>query len=387
MAEQAITGAISPQGRIMALAAGGTGGHVFPARALAEALAARGWRIALITDSRGGSFSDDIANTETHRIKAASLGGGVCSKLRGLTQLGVGLLQARALLRRIRPAAVVGFGGYASAPTMWAAGQLGLPTMIHEQNAVLGRANRLIAARARRIATSFATVSGIRERDRPRITLTGNPVRSDVAAVGKTPYSAPVGDSVIRLLVFGGSQGARILSDIVPAAIAALPDSLRTRLEVVQQCRPENLDAVRDCYRAAGVNATLGTFFSDMPARIAAAHLVIGRAGASTVSELAAAGRPAILVPYRFAMDDHQSANALAMDAVGGALVVREDDFMPEPLARRLSELFAAPDLLTAIAAKALAAGHADAAERLADAAESIAGAANDNGSNREEAA
>lgn len=375
------------QRRIMVLAAGGTGGHVFPARALAEALSARGWRIALVTDSRGASFLEEIANTETHRIKAASLGGGICSKLRGLTQLGIGLLQARALLRRIDPAAAIGFGGYPSAPTMWAAAQLGLPTMIHEQNAVLGRVNRMIAGRARRIATSFSAVSGIRDRDRPRVTLTGNPVRAEIAAVGKTPYIAPTDGGAIQLLIFGGSQGAKILSDIVPDAICALPASLRDRLEVVQQCRPENLDSVREVYRDSNVKATLETFFDDMPARIAASHLVIGRAGASTVSEVAAAGRPAILIPYRFAMDDHQTANAQAMQSSGAAWLMAEDDFTTESVAKHLSELFAAPDRLATTAAKALAAGHADAAERLADAAEAIANPANDNDASQEEAA
>jgi UDP-N-acetylglucosamine--N-acetylmuramyl-(pentapeptide) pyrophosphoryl-undecaprenol N-acetylglucosamine transferase len=375
------------QRRIMALAAGGTGGHVFPARALAETLSARGWRIALVTDARGASFLDEIANTETHRIKAASLGGGVCSKLKGLTHLGVGLLQARALLRRISPSAAVGFGGYASAPTMWAAAQLGLPTMIHEQNAVLGRANRMIAGRARRIATSFSAVSGIRDKDRQRVTLTGNPVRADIATVGKTPYVSPADDGAIRLLVFGGSQGAKILSDVVPAAISALPAPLRARLEVVQQCRPENLDSVREIYRASNVRAMLETFFDDMPTRIADSHLVIGRAGASTVSELAAAGRPAILIPYRFAMDDHQTANAEAMQSSGAAWLMAEDDFTIEAVVRHLSDLFAAPDRLATTAAKALAAGHADAAERLADAAEAIANPANDNNASKEEAA
>lgn len=371
----------------IALAAGGTGGHVFPARALAEALSARGWKIALITDTRGASFSDEIANTETYRIKAASLGGSACSKLKGLTHLGVGLLQARALLRRIAPSAVIGFGGYASAPTMWAAGQFGLPTMIHEQNAVLGRANRFIAARAQRIATSFATVSGIRDKDRLRITLTGNPVRADIAAVGKKPYIAPTGETPIRLLVFGGSQGAQILSDIVPAALAALPEDMRNRLAVVQQCRAENIDSVRTAYNASRIDATLETFFDDMPARIEAAHLVIGRAGASTVSELAAAGRPAILVPYRFAMDDHQTANARAMEADGGAWVMPEDEFTVAELAAHLSHLFAVPDHLAETAANALKASHPDAADRLADAAEAIAQPANDNGTGKEEAA
>jgi len=372
---------------VIALAAGGTGGHVFPARALAEALSARGWRIALITDSRGASFSDDIANTETYRIKAASLGGGACSKLKGLTHLCVGLLQARALLRRIRPAAVVGFGGYASAPTMWAAAQMGIPTMLHEQNAVLGRANRLLAARARTIATSFPDVKGVREADLAKIVLTGNPVRAEVAAIAATPYAAPTETGPVRLLIFGGSQGARVLSEIVPEALASLPDTLRSRLSVVQQCRPEDIETVRATYRAARIETVLQTFFDDMPSRIAEAHLVIGRAGASTVTELAVAGRPAILIPYRFAMDDHQTGNASAMAQGGGAWMMPEADFTAEALSQRLTEFFADPGILSRAASCALASGHADAAERLADAAEFLARPANDNSAAREKAA
>ncbi len=372
----------------IALAAGGTGGHVFPARALADALSARGWKIALITDSRGASFSDEIANADTYRIRAASLGGGVCSKLKGLAQLCVGLVQAFSLLRRIRPAAVVGFGGYASAPTMWAASRMGIPTMIHEQNGVLGRANRIIAARARRIATSFPDVAGIRDADLSRVVLTGNPVRAEIASVADTPYAAPdCAGGPVHLLVFGGSQGARVLSEIVPAALASLPGILRSRLSVVQQCRPEDLAAVNEAYRAAGIDATLQPFFDDMPSQIAMAHLVIARAGASTVSELAAAGRPAILIPYRFAIDDHQTANARAMAQGGGAWIMPEPDFTATALSQRLTELIVEPANLSRAADCARASGHADAAERLADAAETIARAANDNGANRETAA
>lgn len=373
--------------RLIALAAGGTGGHVFPARALAEALSARGWRIALITDARGASFSDEIPNTETHRIKAASLGGGAWGKLKGLAQLCAGLLQARALLRRLRPAAVVGFGGYASAPTMVAASRLGVPTLIHEQNAVLGRANRLIAGRVRRIATSFADVAGIRARDRGRVILTGNPVRAEIAAIGNASYRAPGPGDAFRLLVFGGSQGAKILSDVVPAAVAALPSEARGRLRIVQQCRPETIDHVRAAYAEIAADATLRGFFDDMPDRIAAAHLIIGRAGASTVTELAAAGRPAILVPYRFATDDHQTANARAMHHAGAAWLMPEDDFTAPALADRLARWIGDPAELAAAAEAARASCPGNAAGRLADAVEAIALAANDNGANGEKAA
>jgi UDP-N-acetylglucosamine--N-acetylmuramyl-(pentapeptide) pyrophosphoryl-undecaprenol N-acetylglucosamine transferase len=366
---------------LIVLATGGTGGHVFPARALAGALSARGWRLAIVTDRRGASFAVGGSDVETHRINAASPGRGAGGKIRGLMQIGAGLFQARALLRRLEPAAVVGFGGYASVPTMLAATYAGLPTLIHEQNAVLGRANRLLAPRVRRIAASFAAVERVRPRDAEKITLTGNPVRAEIAAVGEQPYPALQGRrGTLNILVFGGSQGAHILSAVVPAAIATLSTPSRARLAIVQQCREEDLDAVRAVYDSAGVHAELATFFDDMPQRLAAAHLVIGRAGASTVAELAAAGRPALLVPYPHATDDHQTANARAAEAAGAAWLMPDAGFTAESLGDRLDALMAEPEILDAAAAAALRFARADAAAKLADAVEATATRRNGNG-------
>jgi len=360
--------------RPVVLATGGTGGHVFPARALAGALAERGWKLAIVTDRRGAGFGDGAQQIETFRINAASPGRGAGGKLRGLMQIGAGVLQARALLRRIEPAAVVGFGGYASVPTMLAATGAGLPTLIHEQNAVLGRANRLLAPRVRRIATSFPAVELIRPRDQAKLVLTGNPVRSEIAAVGALPYPVLEGrKDTLRLLVFGGSQGAHILSVVVPAAIATLSTPARARLAVVQQCRAEDIDAVRAAYDSAGVTAELATFFDDMPRRLTNAHLVIGRAGASTVAEIAAAARPAVLVPYPFATDDHQTANARAAEAAGAAWLMPDAGFTAESLGDRLDALMADPSQLTEASAAARRFGRIDAAARLADLVESLA--------------
>ncbi|MBT5049025.1 MAG: undecaprenyldiphospho-muramoylpentapeptide beta-N-acetylglucosaminyltransferase [Rhodospirillaceae bacterium] len=356
------------------LAAGGTGGHVFPAQALAEILTARGWRIALVTDSRGTAFGESVAGVETHRIRAASFSGGILTKLKGLIQLGLGLIQARNLLRRLSPSAAVGFGGYPSVPTMWAATGIRLPTLIHEQNAVLGRANRLLAPRVDRIATSFEEIQGIQPKDRQKVVLTGNPVRAAITAIASQPYpQRQNADDPLNLLIFGGSQGATILSDVVPAAIAALTDKARQQLRVVQQCRAEDLDRVRKVYSDAGIQAELAPFFDDMPARLAATHLVVARAGASTIAEVTSAGRPVLLVPYRHAMDDHQTANARAIEEAGGGWMLSEDDFTPSTLKDRLQAFLATPDLLTRAAAGAHNAGRTDAADSLADAAEALA--------------
>lgn len=356
------------------LAAGGTGGHVFPAQALAETLTARGWRIALVTDSRGTAFGDTIAGVETHRIRAATFSGGILTKLKGLLQLGLGLIQARRLLRRLSPSAAVGFGGYPSVPTMWAATGIRLPTLIHEQNAVLGRANRLLAPRVDRIATSFDDIRGVQPKDRQKIVLTGNPVRRAIAAIAGQPYPRrETPNEPLNLLVFGGSQGATILSDVVPAAVAALPVEARKRLRVVQQCRSEDLERVRTIYADAHTQADLAPFFDDMPARLAAAHLVIARAGASTIAEVTSAGRPALLIPYRHAMDDHQTANAQAIEAAGGGWMLSEDDFTPTALMERLDSCLASPGLLDEVSSKALDLGRTEAAGALADAAETIA--------------
>ena len=364
---------MAPQ-HLIVLAAGGTGGHVFPAQALAEALDARGWKLALVTDRRGGVYGGALGDIDTHRIDAASPTGGAGAALKGLVRLGAGLFQARALLARLTPAAVVGFGGYPSLPTVWAATRARIPTLIHEQNAVMGRANRLLAGRASRIATSFAQTDRLARRDAHKVLHTGNPVRTAVAALAGRPYQAPdETDAALRVLVTGGSQGARVLSRVVPAAIAALPRELRRRLEVAQQCREEDIEALRRAYQDAAVDCDIATFFDDMAHRLGAAHLLIGRAGASTVAEITAAGRPAILVPYALAVDDHQLANAHAVAATRGAWVMTEAAFTPDALAEQLQALLARPRELALAARRLGEAGRPDAARCLADAVEALA--------------
>ena len=356
------------EAKLIALAAGGTGGHVFPAEALAAALLERGYRLALITDRRGAAYGGTLGQLETHRIMAGGIAGrGKLATLRAIAELGLGVLQARSILKRIRPAAVVGFGGYASIPGMVAASLASIPTAMHEQNAVLGRANRLLAGRVQRIATSFAEVSHVDARLTPKLVHTGMPVRAAIAALRESPYVDITANGPIEMLVLGGSQGARILSEVVPAALARLPEALRRRIRIAQQCRPEDLDGVSKAYVGTGIEATLDSFFADVPERLVRAHLVIARAGASTVAELTALGRPAILVPYPYAIDDHQTANAHAVEDFGGAWLMPQDAFTPDSLAARLESLFTQPETLARTAACARNAGRADAANRLAD--------------------
>jgi UDP-N-acetylglucosamine--N-acetylmuramyl-(pentapeptide) pyrophosphoryl-undecaprenol N-acetylglucosamine transferase len=348
---------------LILIAAGGTGGHVFPAQALAAELGNRGRTHGFITDRRGAEFHSG----EVYEISAAAVTGrGITGRLRGLAAIAVGIFQARRLLRRLRPAGVVGFGGYASVPAVVAAAQLGLPTAIHEQNAVLGRANRLLAPRVRAIATAFADVARLADGDRSKAEQTGNPVRAAVASLAQTPYPAPQKDESLSILVTGGSQGAAVMTQVVPGALSSLSGPPRQRLRIVQQCRPEQIDAARAIYDEAGIEAELATFFDDMPDRLAAAQLIIARAGASTVAELTAAGRPAILVPLPSAADDHQTANARAVHSAGGGWLIDESDFTPGVLAARIGEFLDRPGLLVEAAAKALALGIPDAAERLA---------------------
>jgi UDP-N-acetylglucosamine--N-acetylmuramyl-(pentapeptide) pyrophosphoryl-undecaprenol N-acetylglucosamine transferase len=356
------------------LAAGGTGGHVFPAQALAETLLARGHSLALITDRRGAEYGGALGRIDTYRISARRVGGGPVGVLLGILALGRGLIQARRLLKRLMPGAVIGFGGYPSLPTMAAATQGGFRTMIHEQNAVLGRVNRLLAPRVARIATSFAAVSGLRAADRQKIVQTGNPVRDAIAALRDIPYAPPDGDGPVRILITGGSQGATVMSEVPPTAAALLPERMRKRLDIVQQCRAEDLPAVRAKYAACGIKAELAVFFDDMPRRLGDAHLVIGRAGASTVAELAVVGRPSILAPYPHATDDHQTANARALGSLAASWPMDRDGFTAEALARRLEELIDAPETLARAARAARQAGQPDAAARLADAVSALAG-------------
>ena len=361
---------------LVLLAAGGTGGHVFPAQALAAVLRARNLRLAMISDRRGDAFAD----MEVHCIAAGGIAGrGPLARAGAIAQLGQGTIQAFGLLRRLAPAVVVGFGGYASVPAVLAATWSGRRTLIHEQNAVLGRANRLLAPRVDRIATAFATVARIPAD--ARVVLVGTPVRPAFLDHVAAAYTPPAGDQPVRLLVLGGSQGAHVFSELVPAAVSVLPDACRRRLRIAQQCRPEDLDAARAAYAAIGADVELATFFADVPARLRAAHLVISRAGASMVSEITVVGRPALLVPFPHAIDDHQTANARAVAAAGGAWVLDQATLTAESLAARLQALLADPPALAAAAASAARIGRADAADRLADAVCALVG---ENGDRRD---
>lgn len=363
------------QAPLILLAAGGTGGHLFPAEALAGVLKQRGYRVDLVTDDRAAAYANKFPAGDIHIVPADTLRGGNPLRL-ALTffRLGIGTLRSIFLLLKLKPKAVAGFGGYPTLPPMIAARILFIPTVIHDANAVMGRANRLLAKFSTAIATGYpAAATGALEH---KATFTGNPLRPAVAEAAKQDFPALVNDAPLKLVVFGGSQGARVMSEIVPAAIGNLPDPIRTRISLVQQCRQEDLEETRAAYRRMNVAAELAPFFSDLPKRIADAHLVIGRSGASTVSELAAIGRPSILVPLPGALDQDQLANASALAAAGGAIVIRQPDFTSERLATELTALFGNPARLATIAGNAKKAGRLDAAERLADLVSKVAGVA-----------
>ena len=355
------------------LAAGGTGGHVFPAEALASELMGRGYRLGLVTDKRGKAYGGALGDLETHHILAGGIAGkSVPARIKSVMELGLGTWQAWRLLKDLRPDAVVGFGGYASVPTMMAASFTAIPTAIHEQNALLGRANRLLAGRVKAIATSFADTRGFPLGADQKITLTGMPVRAPIAAKADTPYPMSEGDAPLGVLVLGGSQGATVLSEVVPAALAKLPDEIKSRLDVTQQCREEDMPMVKKAYGESGIRAHLATFIDDVPERMAKSHVVISRAGASTVAEALAVGRPSILVPYPFAADDHQSYNAQAVDAAGAGWIMPQDTFTADNLAMRLDSLLGLPAVLEKSARCARDLGRADAAKRLADVVTSL---------------
>ncbi|WP_282606496.1 undecaprenyldiphospho-muramoylpentapeptide beta-N-acetylglucosaminyltransferase [Pelagibius sp. Alg239-R121] len=354
--------------RRVILAAGGTGGHLFPAEALAQELLARGIEVLLITDQRGGGFGDKLPEIETLRIAAAGIaGGGIIRKLKGVAQLGIGYLQARKILKSRRPDAVVGFGGYPSVPTVLAAAHLGQAVILHEQNAVLGRANRLLAGRADAIATSFDKVDAISSSDQDKVVQTGNPVRATIAEVGASVYQSPEASDPVRLLVIGGSQGAKVFNELVPAAAAQLSAEHRSRLTVTQQVPGGEIEIVARSYENSEVKHDLAAFFTDMPERLKTAHLVICRSGASTVCELAAAGRPAILVPYPYATDNHQTANAQALTGAGGGWLMPQSSLTAESLAERLTCLLSTPALLKQASQGASSCAEVNAAGRLAD--------------------
>ncbi len=349
------------------IAAGGTGGHFFPAEALAAELQGRGHIVALMTDARSGAGNSAVfAKCERFVLSGSGIAGrGAVKAAKSALALAAGTLQARRILRRLRPSAIVGFGGYPTvAPVLASRSLLHRPrVLLHEQNAVLGRANRAMNRFATGLALSFADTTRV-----PRSAachVTGNPVRPAVVALAAAAY-VPGGD-IFNLLVLGGSLGARVFSTVIPDAIGRLPDDVLKRMRITQQCRAEDLGQVRSAYAALGVAADLAPFFADVAQRLEAAHLVIARAGASTVSELAAIGRPSILVPLPSAIDDHQRANALALADVGGAWMMHQSIFTAVDLAEFLAPLIAEPNLLAPLAKAASGFSRIDAAARLAD--------------------
>lgn len=345
---------------------------MFPAQALAEVLTARGWRIALATDDRGAQYATNFPSERRIPLSAATFrNGDVIGMGRAGMRIWNGVNQARNAFARIRPSIVIGFGGYPSLPALLAAQQAKLPTMIHEQNAVLGRANRFLAPRVRCVACAFPTLERANAEVKSRIVVVGNPVRPEIRALANVAYTPPT-DS-INLLITGGSQGARLLSDLLPVAINALPEDLRVRLKVQQQTRAESMEEARRVYQEALVQAEVAPFFRDMAGRLGQAHLVIGRAGASTVSEVAVAGRPSILVPLKIAMDDHQRFNAKLLTDVGAAEVASEDVLTAEVMTKALFTLLSQPDRLVRMAAAARSVAKPRAAEALADMVEQIA--------------
>lgn len=356
------------------LAAGGTGGHLFPAEALAVALRRRDIAVELATDPRAARYAATFPADAMHVFPSETIRGrNPLALARTALKLGSGVTRAWLALPKIAPRVVVGFGGYPSWPPLVAAVLRGIPTVVHEQNGVMGRANRLLARRVTAIATGFP---GILDGDpalAAKATHTGNPVRPAVIEA-VAPYSAPAPDGPLNLVVFGGSQGARVMADVVPAGIGRLEPHLLMRLRIVQQARDEDLDRVRKAYAALGVAAQVEPFFSDLPARIAAGHLVIARSGASTVAELAAIGRPGILVPLPGALDQDQSANARFLERAGGALCIEQERFTPDRLAAEIAALAAEPQRLAQMAAAARAIGATDAADRLADLVLRVAG-------------
>lgn len=354
------------------LAAGGTGGHLIPAFALAVELERRGHHVALVTDDRGAKIPGKPDFLPAHVLPAGRLGKNPLALWKGLRAIWQGRAMALRLFESFEPSCVIGFGGYPALPALLAARSAKIPTVIHEQNAVLGRVNRFLAKRVNAIATAYGEVERLDPKLWGKVHRVGNPVRPEVLALRGDPFPEFTEDGLFRVLVTGGSQGASVLSEVVPDGLAMLPPSLRHRLQVTQQCRPEDLEAVRARYAAHEIPAELGTYFEDMQGRLAAAHLFIGRAGASTIAELTAVGRPAILIPLPIATDDHQAANTREIVAAGGARAIRQSGFTPKELAKQIQTMALHPHTLANAAHAAWNCGLPNAVSDLADLVESF---------------
>jgi UDP-N-acetylglucosamine--N-acetylmuramyl-(pentapeptide) pyrophosphoryl-undecaprenol N-acetylglucosamine transferase len=358
------------------LSAGGTGGHLFPAQALAGELVRRGKTIVVMTDRRGANYAKAFPGAAIETVPSAAFSDrSILGLMAAPFEIVAGIVSALAKLARLKPGAVIGFGGYPSLPVMIAAWLGRYPTAILEQNAVTGRANRAVMNKVRVMAAAFP-IARFAPRNPSKIVLTGNPLRPEVIALAGAPYDTPTGNGPLHLLVFGGSQGARAMSELVPAAVALLPNGFRSRLDIVQQCRPEDLESVRAAYAAAGVKAGLASFYNDLPSRMAKAQLVIARSGAGTVSELMAIGRPAILIPLPHALDDNQTPNGEILSKANAGWCVAQSTLTPEKLAGMIKLAFSNPSDLAQRAAAALRLAKIDAVSRLADVAENLARAA-----------
>lgn len=364
------------------ISAGGTGGHMFPAEALALDLIGRGYHVTLVTDKRGAKYDPFANGIPVHVIQAAGLHSGFLSKLKSACSMAVGYLQAMKILNKVKPSVVVGFGGYPSFPAVYAATKKKIPTIIHEQNAVLGKANAYLAPKVDRIAIAWNKVDGIQEVDTVRSIVTGNPVRPDISALYNKPYPILEQDGLLRILVVGGSLGATVFSEMLPQTIEKLPEAQQKRLQIIQQCREEDIESVRKAYEATGVSYELKTFFDDMPEQLEKCHLFIGRSGASTVSEVSTAGRPAIFVPYPHHADQQQKRNANAVFDVGGAWVMAEDGFTPSALLARIETFLQNPEALFNAAENARTCGKPDAARKLGNLVTALASGWNKNSDN-----
>ncbi|MDF8333320.1 undecaprenyldiphospho-muramoylpentapeptide beta-N-acetylglucosaminyltransferase [Novosphingobium cyanobacteriorum] len=365
---------MSAVSRHYVLAAGGTGGHLIPAFALAVELERRGHHVALVTDERGAKIPGKPAFLPAHVLPAGRMAKNPIAALKALRAIWQGRGMALRLFESFQPSCVIGFGGYPALPALLAAQAAGIPTVIHEQNAVLGRVNRFLAKRVDAIATAYADVDRLDPKLWGKVRLVGNPVRPEVLALRGEPFPEFTEDSLFRVLVTGGSQGASVLSEVVPDGLAMLPPALRHRLQVTQQCRPEDIEAVRARYASHHIPAELGTYFEDMAGRLAEAHLFIGRAGASTIAELTAVGRPAILVPLPIATDDHQAFNTREIVTAGGARAIRQSGFTPKELAKQVQTMALHPQTLCNAAHAAWNCGLPNAVGDLADLVESFGG-------------
>jgi UDP-N-acetylglucosamine--N-acetylmuramyl-(pentapeptide) pyrophosphoryl-undecaprenol N-acetylglucosamine transferase len=361
--------------RHFVMAAGGTGGHLIPAFALAAELHQRGHHVALVTDERGARLPGKPDFLPAHVIPASKLGRNPLHWPKAIAAILEGRRMALRLFESFQPSAVVGFGGYPVFPALLAALAAEVPSVIHEQNAVLGRVNRFFAGRVNAIATAYPDVARLSAKHTGKVHLVGNPVRAEVLGLRDAPFPAFTAEGLLRVLVTGGSQGARVLSEVVPDGLAMLPPALRQRLQVTQQCRAEDLEVVRARYRGHDIPAELGTYFEDMAGRLGDAHLFIGRAGASTIAELTAVGRPAILVPLAIATDDHQAANTREMVKAGGARMLRQEKFTAKELAKQIQALAQRPETLATAAHRAWNCGRPKAVQDLADLVESFGGA------------